>query len=541
MNNQNPNQSMMQNSGIMHNGGNQMTYNNQTMIRPPLDEINNFENELSMAPPSQPNNYVYAWNKQLKRYTCYDEAHLYQNHRIDEDSHEYFLKTLHKMPRANPYTKTRMLSLIGGILLVLLAILFLILGIVVSNAIWKTALYFLMSFLIILAVLSFVYFFMVSKKSENKRMKKRRSDIREFLAVNNKMSFHLRNRHWRPSPYCSYLTYMMNYYSDKGDYDSAKTKFKMKNRLAESSLNPVLGESMNRFNRSYGMTGKAPNPIMQSSVIYEEKKFKKPKQKILKSRKRISKDEARQSPFLRGGSGMSTGPLSEVPQNLNQSKGVVQKKDHVASKKLNLMNSGSKKSYGMSNGRYSNKKIDNSFYKENLQNVEDPLTIVRMNTSTNNIRKQNPTPQIVRRISSDFNKLDLTPKKHAGHSFHYPEGIKNLSSHKPVLQPQGAYINSSTPIREQRQRLGFQRVVQPGNTEKVTYRREGVNTGIGVDRGQNRRYKNIGHVIRITPPKGSRYLKSPAGVQRDSIVLDKSMNGLLGSISKMDNNFLRPR
>lgn len=533
----------MQNSGIMQSGQTQANMYNNQMIEPAaLDELTNFENELSVAPQSMPDNYVYVWNKKLKKYTCLEEPHLYQNHQIDEETQNYFMKNLHKLPRINPYNKNKTLSILGAIVFTLLAIGALLLGIFITDTSWKTLFYFLMSVFIILAVLCLVYLLFASKKADNKRMKKRRRDLRDFLAINNKMTFHLRNRHWRPSPYCSYLIYMMNYYGDKGDYESGKTRLMMRSRQRAPEVNPVMMESTTSYQEKFKMAGRSRNTLDQSV----QNKFNKLKSRIFKSRSKKNGNRRPQSPFQSkmvdnaNALGSENSPSPESRKN----KRIVQRVDPIPGKQLNLMNSGSNRSDSMK--RNSIKRFQQSVLKERpiygAIPSTNPMKVVRRPDEGS--FRRNPSPSIVRRIASDFTNVGGdTPTNHATHSFVYPDGPRVLSSQKPVLQPQGSYLNPATPVRDQAGWRAQRRVVQPGKEESVVYRRAG-NPPSMVGRGErstNRAYPGTAPVIRVTPPMGVSQYKNPIRPREDSFLVDRSVDGLMSSVHNTSGVFLKPR
>ena len=234
MNNMNQNNMMMQNNPQMMQNNNMMMQNNQMQMQKPQepDESKLFENELKTAPQSSPNNYVYIWNQKTKKYICYQEPHLYQNHKVDQDTHQYFLQKLHDLPNIDPSARKTTYAIIGTIACFLLAIVALIIAIQSDNSTIKTIFYILMSILILLGILLVIYLILRAKKDHNNDMKLRRNEIRKFLAVNNKMSFHHKNRHWRPSPYCSYITYMMDYYGEKGNFNSNVTMLDRNNETS---------------------------------------------------------------------------------------------------------------------------------------------------------------------------------------------------------------------------------------------------------------------------------------------------------------------
>lgn len=532
MNNMNQNGMMMQNNNMqMQNGMMNQNYGQIQQQKPQEpDEEKLFENELQTAPQSSPNNYVYLWNKKLKKYTCYQEPHLFQNHKVEADTHQYFLEKLHELPKIDPTNTMRTLVIVGIIVFFLAAIGALIIAITSSNSTVKVIFYILMSILIIFAILAILYLILLAKKSHNKEMKLRREELRKFLKLNNKMSFHVRNRHWRPSPYCSYLTYMMDYYGDKGGgYDSNVTVIQGNGNNQGSNLSNV-GNSL--YNPQTSQISNGNNQNFKNNFGNNgDSSYKK-----LNKRPINNSNNESQSPFNpRIQRDVSPPVRNDIPVNLPRPSELVSSTRYQRDKQMNLMTSDPRPS--IPKQRYSNRNeaIEQPIYKENVNYDPNPRMVISRKPTR--IPPQQTSPRVVRKIASEFNKVaepsyvverrkTSPPVRYVNSPTTSPNGFQNPSKVlRSELQTSNQMPWADVPDRN----------IPLRNVEKVVYGAPSENKRItesnfmnGSDaRERDRAYKQSKPIIRVTPPKGRVRHVSPVKVGGDSVILDKSIDGLL--------------
>lgn len=549
----NPSGIEMQRTEFAKQNGMMEMYNGQMIPNKAQDpdEEKLFNNELRTAPQSSPNNYIYTWNKKLKKYVCFQEPHMYQNHKIENDTHQYFLKRLHQLPIINPSARTRILSMILGVVGFFLANGVLVLAIIVKDSTLKLVFFILMGVLFLFSILALAYFFFFSKKSHNKYLRNRRERIRKFLMINNKMSFHVRNRHWRPSPYCSYFTYMMNYYAEKGDYNSNMTVNNgksLKNNLSTVSRRG----SANSFQISNGIsTLRTSNN--GSKTVTDNSSFKK----LSRPEKPLGNYNLReaQSPFtprnrrneLRRRRSSLPAEKSEKKSNLIESGEAVN--EFGNSKELNLMDNNVERERPKNQNIKMNllkerlKKRETVTYKENVD--YDPNSRYDLTKTKIKVPPQQSSPTIVRKMAPEFGKLNTSPyqiKRRVRYrnqqTTSYPirrtppaqkhqanQRIGNSNLESSNQMPWSEVPDRKIPLRN------LERVV---NKESIAP--QFVDPNIAQDRYNNtpkqrvskmRAYKQRGRPSRATPPKGRVRHKSPVKVGGDSMFLDKSIDGLL--------------
>jgi hypothetical protein len=209
------------------------------------DEYANFQNELQTAPRSQPDNYVYVWNPNTKRYTCYEEPHLFTNKKLDKQVYQHFMTELHKLDRIDPAPRARKAALAASILGFLLAILFLIFALVAKTRGWRVVWWIMFVGALLVGIGGLVYYLSLWKGGHQKELRERRKDIRQFLTTYNKMTFWVRNQHWRPSNNLAYLTYMHNV-KKKGFVENFGTN--MAQNLNSATNSPADGKNIPNYN-----------------------------------------------------------------------------------------------------------------------------------------------------------------------------------------------------------------------------------------------------------------------------------------------------
>ena len=172
----------------------------------PKDGKQQFLNEISQAPPGSEHQYVYVWNEKFCRYVCYQERELFEKHKIDVETHAYFMKELHELKFIDPNDRSREVFL-----KVFLALFLVSLGLLGGRFVLGTSnlvgigLISVGSILLLLAIGILTYFLVTIKSRYNERLKERRNEIRRFLNISNKMMFFPRKQFWTPSPFLGYL------------------------------------------------------------------------------------------------------------------------------------------------------------------------------------------------------------------------------------------------------------------------------------------------------------------------------------------------
>lgn len=190
-----------------------------------MDMCNNelalFYEELSCAPISNEENFVFKWSPNLKKYACEQDYLLLRNYSINKYKFNDFMTQLEKLPKFNPETRYKAVTTTLMLLTLTLSITFLLLGIFLLNRTQKIIFFSLMSGFFLLFIL-FALLTVRSKSVRNKHFKLRRQKIRTFLKTKNFELFDNDGQHWSPSPRLSYLIFRMNYEGKPG-WNSVRT------------------------------------------------------------------------------------------------------------------------------------------------------------------------------------------------------------------------------------------------------------------------------------------------------------------------------